>query len=482
MNEKMKEEAMNQQIYGEALIIDLGDGGQGIAKADGLTIFLDGGIPGDKISYELTEIKKNYAKGNVIEILHPSKDRTEPPCPYEGDCGGCGLQNMNYQAQLALKQKWVKDRLQRIGSLENPKVLDILSMENPTSYRNKVQFPISRVSGEEKKERGCNVGFYRAKSHDVINVDTCMVQSRAANAVARVIRRYVKEAKVPVYDSKEGTGVLRHVVVRTASGTGEVMVILVATQRQLPELEWLVSELRETFAELSDPMTASVNDKGYRLRSLILNLNKERSGETLGRENVTLFGQSTITDRLVDLEFEISPLSFYQVNPIQTERLYRKVKEYAGLTGNETVLDLYCGVGTIGLYLASDAKKVIGIESVRAAVLDANRNATINGIVNAEFIKGKAEEALPRLLDQGVKADVVVLDPPRAGCNPALLSAVAEAGPSRIVYVSCDPATLARDIKILGGLGYEFVEAQPVDMFAHALHVETVVLMSRAKE
>ncbi|MGI6728379.1 MAG: 23S rRNA (uracil(1939)-C(5))-methyltransferase RlmD [Anaerovoracaceae bacterium] len=469
-------------------ITDLSDMGEGIGRIEemeGMVVFVPEAIPGDIVQIEITKKKKSFAKGKVVEIVKPSSFRTEPFCPYWGECGGCSLQIMSYEGQLALKKKWVTDRLVRIGGIEDPKVSDVIPMEEPYRYRNKAQFPVGRVRGAEKKERGCNLGFYRLKSHEVINCDSCLLQTEPAERIGQVIRRYVKETKLPIYDPKTGTGVLRHVIVKTAFGTGEVMVILVATERKLPAVEWLVEEICNTLENLSEEINLSMGEKedyGFYLESLILNVNKTKNQGVMDKVCITLAGKPTIKDYLSGMEFEISPLSFYQVNPIQTEKLYEKVKQYAALNGTETVLDLYCGVGTIGLTLAHQAKKVIGIESVKAAVLDANRNAVINGIVNAEFICGKAEEELPKLLEQGVQADLVVLDPPRAGCSPELLEAVAEAGPPRIVYVSCDPATLARDVKLLTQKGYRFVEAQPVDMFPWVGHVECVTLMSRVEE
>jgi 23S rRNA (uracil1939-C5)-methyltransferase len=342
-------------------------------------------------------------------------------------------------------------------------------MEKPLRYRNKAQFPVGETA----------IGFYKAKSHEVVNCEECLIQSAPAEKLAQALREYMKTDHVPAYDEKTGKGLIRHLVVKTALGTGEVKAILVINGKGLPNGEKLVYMMDDAVSELGPDPATGVE---YSLESVILNINKKKTSEILGEDCVTLAGKPTILEQAGKLSFEISPLSFYQVNPSQMVKLYDKALEYAGLTGEETVLDLYCGVGTIGLYCAAKAKKVIGIESVKSAVLDANRNAVINGIVNAEFICGKAEEELPNLLEEGVKADVVILDPPRAGCDPALLDAVAEAKPDRIVYVSCDPATLARDVKILGEKGYRFAEAQPVDMFPHTGHVECVVLMSRAEK
>jgi len=453
------------QAY-ELTIEDMSADGQGIGRIEGMAVFVDGAVVGDMVKVELTRLKKNYAFARLTEILEPSPNRIEAACRHAGDCGGCSLQAMSYEGQLSWKRKMVADKLARIGGIENPVVHDTIGMDKPRRYRNKAQFPVGAAA----------VGFYRVKSHQVVNVNECLIQSEAAEVLAQALREYMRTDHVFAYDEKTGKGLIRHLIVKTAFGTGEVMAILVINGKGLPNGEKLVYRMDDAVNELGpDPETGLE----YSLESVILNINKKKTSEIMGEECITLAGKPTILEQAGALRFEISPMSFYQINPVQMIKLYDKALEYASLTAEKTVLDLYCGVGTIGLYCASKAKKVIGIESVKSAVIDANRNAAINGIVNAEFICGKAEEELPKLLEQGIKTDVVILDPPRAGCDPALLDAVAQAGPDRIVDVSCDPATLARDVKILGEKGYRFVEAQPVDMFPWTVHVESVVLMSR---
>lgn len=450
----------------ELKIEDMSAEGQGIGRIEGMAVFVDGAVVGDVVKAELTKLKKNYAFGRLTEILEASEQRVDPACGSAKECGGCSLQAMSYGGQLAWKRKMVADKLARIGGIENPVVHDTIGMETPWRYRNKAQFPVG----------GAAVGFYQAKSHQVVNCDECLIQSQPAEKLAQALKQYMKTDHVPAYDEKTGQGLIRHLIVKTAFGTGEVMAVLVINGKGLPNGEKLVYMMDDAVSELGpDPVTGTE----YSLESVILNINKKKTSEILGENCITLAGKPTILERAGRLNFEISPLSFYQVNPTQMIKLYDKAMEYAGLTGTETVLDLYCGVGTIGLYCASKAQKVIGIESVKSAVLDANRNAVINGIVNAEFICGKVEAELPKLLEEGIKADVVILDPPRAGCDPALLDAVAEAKPDRIVYVSCDPATLARDVKILGEKGYRFAEAQPVDMFPMTAHCENVVLIEK---
>lgn len=450
-------------------IEDMSMEGKGIGRIEGMAVFVDGAVVGDVVKAELTKLKKNYAFGRLTEILEPSIHRIEPCCSYSQDCGGCSLQALSYEAQLKLKKKMVEDKLIRIGGIENPVVHDTIGMDKPWRYRNKAQFPVGEAA----------VGFYKAKSHQVVNLSECLIQSEPAEKLANVLREYMKTDHIPAYDENTGKGLIRHLIVKTAFGTGEVMAILVINGKGLPNGEKLVYMMEDAIEEIGPDPDTGVE---FTLESVIVNINKKKTSEIMGEASMTLAGKPTILEQAGKLSFEISPLSFYQVNPVQMVELYDKALEYADLTGEETVLDLYCGVGTIGLYCASKAKKVIGIESLKSAVMDANRNAVINSIVNAEFIYGRVEEELPKLLEQGVRADVVILDPPRAGCDPALLDAVAEANPSRIIYVSCDPATLARDIKILCEKGYEFKEAQPVDMFPMTGHVETVVLMSRVEK
>ncbi|MDD4565135.1 MAG: 23S rRNA (uracil(1939)-C(5))-methyltransferase RlmD [Eubacteriales bacterium] len=471
---------MNKGQSYELTIEDMSTEGQGIGRAEGLAVFVDGAVVGDVIKAELTKLKKNYAIGRIVEILEPSAQRIEPACRYAKDCGGCSLQSMNYEEQLRLKKKIAEDKLIRIGGIENPIVHDTIGMEKPWRYRNKAQFIVREAGGAASLKDGPSepaaVGFYRAKSHQIINCDECLIQSEPAEKLAKALRKYMKTDHISAYDNKTGKGLIRHLIVKTAFGTGEIMAILVINGKGLPNMEKLVYIMDDAIDELSPDPDTGVE---FTLESVILNINKKKTSEILGEQNITIAGKSTILEQAGGLNFEISPMSFFQINPTQMVKLFDKVLEYACLTGEETVLDLYCGVGAIGLYSAIHAKRVIGIESVKSAVIDANRNAVINRIVNAEFICGKAEEELPRLLEQGVKADVVILDPPRAGCDPILLDAVAAAGPDRIVYVSCDPATLARDVKILREKGYQFIEAQPVDMFSWTGHVETVVLLSK---
>ena len=468
-------------------IIDISYEGKGIGKTEGLAVFVSDTIPGDKAKVKLTKVKKNYAEGIVVELMTPSGDREDNFCEHADECGGCPLSGMTYESQLALKQSQVTERIKRLGGVENPLIRPIMGMNEPLGYRNKVTLPVS-TGGNRKIKGGVieslgepAVGFYKVRSHDVVNCDNCQLQTAPSMVAAETLRRFMKEDNITAWDENWQQGLMRHLIVKTAFATKEVMIILVINGKGIPNVEKLIEMLDD-----------AISETGFSMESLYMNVNKDKTSAIYGKDTLLLAGRKVIHDSIGELAIDISPLSFYQINPAMTIKLYDKVLEYAALTGVENVLDLYCGVGAIGLYCAGYTGFVLGIESAREAVVDANRNAVINGIVNARFILGKAEEVLPKLLDDECeekldeenikiarKADVVILDPPRAGCPQPLLESVAKVAPSRIVYVSCDPATLARDIKILEGLGYGFVEATPVDMFPWTLHVETVVKLEK---
>jgi len=458
-------------------IIDISICGHGIGKIDGMTVFIsrecnkqtecgqepesEGLVFGDNIIAEITEVKKRFLKAKLKKIIKPSAFRRPSHCEYAEKCGGCMFRNMTYEGQLILKQKQAKDKYIRLAGIENPKINDIIGMEDPVRYRNKTQIAIGTG----------NVGFFSAKSHEVIDCKTCSISARPAEVIADVVRTFIKSHNISLYDRATGKGLIRHVIVRTAFETGEVMAILVINGKSLPAYEEVIT--------MMDEAVYAIEESEYSLESVVLNINTDKTSQVLGEKSITVAGKPTISDTIRNMEFEISPQSFYQVNPIQMEKLYDKVIEYAGLTGSETVLDIYCGVGTIGLWCAAKAGKVLGIESVKSAVIDANRNAVINGIVNAQYICGQAENELPKLVESGLEANVVILDPPRAGCRQELLQAVAKTKAQRIVYVTCDIATQARDIKILKESGYEFIEATPVDMFPWSKSVEAVALLKR---
>lgn len=538
----------------ELTIEDMSAEGRGIGKIyddeRGFAVFVQDTVVGDRVKVELTKVKKNYAFGRVSEMLALSQDRQESFCPHSGLCGGCVYSQLSYEAQLALKEKQVREKLVRLGGLTDPVIMPIIGMggedvnEVPFRYRNKASMPVStgglitQKGGIVKPVHEPRVGFYRPKSHDVVDCEDCLLQSEPAMAAATALRKFMEEDHITSYDPRWEKGLMRHMIVRTAAGTGEVMVILVINGKAIPNAPKLIEMLDEAIYNVPVYEDGPLAGVEFNLESVIVNINKSKNleGQILGEECITIAGKPTITEEVGGLSFEISPLSFYQVNREQMVRLYEKALEYASLKGDETVLDLYCGVGTIGLFAAAEMNRrtaelnaaaasgqaaenaasgqaaaaalsgttasgqaaadkspgrVIGIESVKGAVLDANRNATINGIVNARYVCGKAEEELPKMVDpkselkdesfRVTHADVVILDPPRAGCEQPLLEAVVKAAPERIVYVSCDPATLARDIKWLGEHGYEFREATPCDMFPWTGHVETVCLLSNTQ-
>ena len=438
-------------------IVDIGQGGVGIGKFDGFTVFVDGGLVKDKIKVKITKSKKNYAVGEIVEIIEPSPFRVERKCSKElKDCGGCQIQELDYQEQLNIKTNEVKQVISRIGKLDDVVVHPALGMKEPFRYRNKAQFPIQKVGGVPV------IGFYKKKSHDIIPTDECIIQHDVNDKIIKIIKTYIRAYKVSIYDEKTHTGVLRHLVTKVGFTTKEVMVVLVANGKKLPYLNELASVLKE-------------NIPGF--KTLVVNVNREKTNVILGNENRIIYGDGKINDNIGDLVFEISPLSFFQVNPLQTEVLYNKALEYANLGENDIVFDIYCGIGTISLFLAQKAKKVYGIEIVEEAIKDAKRNAALNKLDNVEFYVGKAEEVVQKMYKQGKRANVVVVDPPRKGCDEKVLDTIVSMEPDRVVYVSCNPSTLARDLNYLDERGYKCLEVQPVDMFPHSVHIENVALI-----
>lgn len=440
-------------------IEDIGTDGAGIGKMDGFALFIKDAITGDLVEAKIMKCKKNYGYARLMRIIEPSPWRVEPKCPVARQCGGCQIQAMDYRAQLRFKEKKVRGNLQRIGKLEDIVLEPIIGMEEPFHYRNKAQFPV----GTDKDGR-IITGFYAGRTHSIVENRTCYLGVPQNKEVLDRVIDYMEAEHVSAYDEKSGKGLVRHVLIRYGFRTGEIMVCLVVNGRSLPNADKLVECLCEM-----EGMT-----------SITLNVNQKNTNVILGQEILTLWGKGYIEDYIGEIKYQISPLSFYQVNPVQTQKLYQKALEYAGLTGKETVWDLYCGIGTISLFLAQKAKKVYGVELVSAAIADARNNAEINGITNAEFFVGKAEEVLPeKYAEDGVYAEVIVVDPPRKGCEERLLDTIVEMAPERVVYVSCDSATLARDLRYLADRGYEVVRGQAVDQFGMTVHVETVVLLVR---
>ena len=433
-------------------IVDIGQGGVGVGKYEGFTVFVEGGLLQDKVKVKINKSKKNYAVGDIVEIIEKSPFRVDRICSDElKDCGGCQIQELNYNKQLELKTNEVKQVVARIGKIENVDIHETMGMENPCRYRNKAQFPIQNINGEPA------IGFYKKKSHDVIPTDMCVIQHDINDKIIKIIKTYIQAYNISIYNENTHTGVLRHLVTKVGFTTNEVMVVLVANGTNLPHLNELASILEE-------------NIPGF--KTLVLNVNKAKTNVILGKENKVIYGNGKINDYIGDLVFEISPLSFFQVNPIQTEVLYNKALEYAELKENDTVFDIYCGIGTISLFLAQKATKVYGIEIVEDAIKDAKINAKLNNLNNVEFYVGKAEEVVPKMYSEGKTANVVMVDPPRKGCDEKVLDTIVSMQPDRVVYVSCNPSTLARDLAYLDERGYKCVEIQPVDMFPHTMHVE----------
>lgn len=465
-------------------IEDMGNDGEGIGKTDGYTLFVKDAVIGDTVGCRITKAKKNYAYARLERILEPSRVRVEPRCRFHRQCGGCQIQAMDYKAQLAFKQNKVKNNLIRIGGFEADyveKVMEpMVGMEDCFHYRNKAQFPIG-----EDKQGNLAAGFYAGRTHDIIANTDCVLGVEENKEILECILNYMKNYHVPAYNEQTGKGLVRHVLIRKGFASGEIMVCLVLNGNGnkkgdfLPEQDRLISGLK----------------KVQGMTSISVSINAERTNVIMGKEVHGIWGKDGITDTIHMVEtknftrtgqgisYFISPLSFYQVNPVQTEKLYSLVSEYAGLSGRETVWDVYCGIGTISLFLAGAAKQVYGVEAVPQAISDARENAARNGIGNAEFFVGRAEEILPEKYEkEGVYAEVIVVDPPRKGCDAKVIAAMLRMRPERIVYVSCDSATLARDLKMLCDGGYEVSRIRGVDQFCHTVHVESVVLMSRVQK
>ena len=445
----------------EVTIEDLSEEGTGIGKFEGMTFFIKDAVIGDRVRAKIMKMKKNYGFARLMEVLTPSPDRVEPLCPVARQCGGCQIQAMSYEAQLAFKTRKVESNLKRIGKFEEIPMESIIGMEDPFHYRNKAQFPFGK-----NRDGKIITGFYAGRTHSIIENTSCHLGKEVNEEILEKILAWMNVFHVEPYNEATGKGLMRHSLIRCGFRTGEIMVCLVINGRKIPGEEALVDSLK-----IIPGMT-----------SISLNVNKEKTNVILGREVINLWGRPYIEDYIGEVKYQISPLSFFQVNPVQTERLYGKALEYAGLTGEETVWDLYCGIGTISLFLARKARKVYGVEIIPDAIEDARRNASLNGFTNTEFYVGKAEEVLPEKYEkEGVRADVIVVDPPRKGCDETLLSTMVKMQPERIVYVSCDSATLARDLRYLCDNGYELKRVCPADMFPQTVHVETVVLLSHKK-
>ena len=442
-------------------IVDCGTDGEGIGKADGFTVFVKDAVIGDTVTAKIMKAKKNYGYGRLMEILKPSPYRVDPICPSARQCGGCQLQAVSYEEQKAFKEKKLRGHLERIGGFKELPMEPLIGMDEPYHYRNKAQFPVGR-----NKEGRIVTGFYAGRTHAIIENRDCALGIPQNKEVLDRVIAHMEKYNIAPYDEMTGKGLVRHIFVRYGFFTGELMVCLIINGQDLPHQKEMVEKLGEIPG----------------MTSISLNINKKRNNVILGDKVKTIWGKEYITDKIGDISYEISPLSFFQVNPHQTWKLYSKALEYADLHGEETVWDLYCGIGTISLFLAQKAKFVRGVEIVPAAIEDARRNARLNEIDNVEFFVGKAEEVLPREYEKnGVYADVIVVDPPRKGCDEMLLKTILKMQPKRVVYVSCDSATLARDLRFLCDNGYELKKVCGVDQFPQTVHVETVVLLSYKK-
>lgn len=438
-------------------IISQGYEGEGIAKIDNkYPIFIEGALKGEKVKVRIVKVNKNFAYGKLMEVLEASEERVNPSCTIYKRCGGCKLQHASYKAQLDFKWDRVKDCVSKIGKLDPSIVKYPLGMENPWRYRNKVQLPIGLINGEVK------IGFFAPRSHDIIDMESCLIQDEIGDKVVKLTREWIEKFNIRPYNvdgEYDEKGIVRHIMIRRGFTTNEVMVVLVTNGEKLPHKE-----------EFVDLMVKNIPG----IKSVIQNINSKKTNVILGLESKTLWGEDTISDYIGDFRFNISPLSFFQVNPTQTEVLYGKALEYANLTGNEEVFDAYCGTGTITLFLSQKAKKVYGVEIIPQAIDNAWINAKENKVENVEFFVGESEVVIPNLINKGVKADVVVVDPPRKGCDKKLLDAITNINAKKIVYVSCDPSTLGRDLQVLEENGYKTLEVQPVDMFPNTFHVENV--------
>ncbi|MTK05987.1 MAG: 23S rRNA (uracil(1939)-C(5))-methyltransferase RlmD [Hungatella sp.] len=453
----MAEWKKNDRI--QVIIEDLSETGEGIGKTDGFTWFIKDTVIGDQVEAKAMKVKKNYGFAHLEQIIKPSESRITPLCPVAKQCGGCQLQSMSYEEELRYKERKIYGNITRIGGFQDVPMLPIMGMDEPWRYRNKAQFPW----GLDKDGRPV-AGFYAGRTHAIIGCEDCLLGVEENREVLGRIKAHMERYHLTPYDESTHKGLIRHTLIRKGFQTGELMVCQVINGNQLPHSEELVKSLLEVQG----------------MTSISLNVNKEQTNVILGNKVENLFGPGYITDYIGSVQYRISPLSFYQVNPVQTKKLYETALEYAGLTGDETVWDLYCGIGTISLFLAQKAKKVYGVEIVPQAIDDARENARLNGIDNAEFFVGKAEEVLPEQFEKNqVYADVIVVDPPRKGCDEKCLETIVKMGPKRVVYVSCDSATLARDLKYLAERGYELVKVRGCDMFPWTTHVETVILMAR---
>lgn len=447
----------NDQV--EVTIEDIGSEGEGIGRYEGYTLFVKDTAIGDRALVQVTKAGKSYGYARLTRLITPSQYRVEPRCPIAAKCGGCQLQHIDYQKQMEFKVNKVRSCLTRIGGFKEFMMEPICGMEEPYYYRNKSQFPVGR-----NKDGSIAIGFYAGRTHSIIDTTHCYIGAEVNSEILAFLRSFIERYHIEPYNETTHQGLLRHILTRIGYSTGEIMVCLVINGTRLPHTEELIQGLLKIGG----------------MKSICLNVNQEKTNVILGEQIIPLWGEPYITDYIGTIRYRISPLSFYQVNPVQTKKLYDIALEYADLQGEETVWDLYCGIGTISLFLAQKAKRVYGVEIIPQAIQDARENARRNNIENAEFFVGAAEDVLPnKYKEENIHADVIVVDPPRKGCEQSLLDTILAMAPQRVVYVSCDPATLARDLKYLCERDYKLVKVRAVDQFPHSVHVECVTLMSR---
>lgn len=453
-----KVEAIQKNDIKHGHVVDLTHEGHGVVKFDRYPIFVPNALINEEIEFKVIKVKKNFAIGKLITVKKASEDRIEPPCVYYWKCGGCQLQHMTYDAQLAMKKEQVVNLFHRKGGFKDTIINDALGMDNPWRYRNKSQLPIGK-----DKENNAIMGYYRQRSHDIIDMDSCLIQDSLHQDIMNLVKKWINKLNVSVYSETSKKGILRHLVIRTGYYTDEIMVIFVTNGKKFKQANQFVQILKEAFPNIT---------------SIKQNINDSHSNVIMGRQSISLYGKDTIIDQLSNTTFKISDQSFYQINSSQTEKLYQKAVDYAQLRGEETILDTYCGIGTIGLYMAPVAKHVYGVEVVPSAIEDAKQNATINQLNNTTFVCGKAEEVIIKWKQEGIKPDVVMVDPPRKGCDETFLQTLLKLHPKRIVYISCNPSTQQRDAQILS-THYDLKEITPVDMFPQTTHIETVALFDR---
>lgn len=441
----------------ELNIIDINNDGMGVGRYEGFTFFVEGGILGDKVLVKIEELKKRFGIGRTLEILEKSPYRMESKCEYFPQCDGCQFHNFKYEKQLELKRDMVKSNLERIGKIKDVIVNDTIGMNYPYRYRNKAEFKI----GENN-----NIGYFKRGTHDLIPIDKCIIQYKIVDEIISLVKEYMKKYKVEGYNNRTKKGIIKNLIIRTTKDK-KVMIVIITKGEKLPYKEQLIEIL-------TDKQLTSAS-----IVSIYQNINSKDTSVVLGHRDIKLYGKDKIVDYIGEYNFLISPKSFFQVNHIQTEVLYNKVVEYLNLNGDETVVDLYCGIGTIALYISKYAKKVYGVEVVKDAIDDANANLKINNVKNVEFIQGKSEDVLPKIISKGISIDVIVVDPPRKGLDKSLIGSITKANPKKIVYVSCNPSTLARDVGYLEEKGYKVEEVQPVDMFPMSTHVECIVKIKK---